>query len=205
MEEAETAIQTHDRIELDAALADGAIQRVFTDGSGLTGLVGASAVDPLSADYMQRHLGSLEHSNVYVTELTGIEMGLEQLANRRNRQNKDKVRELVIFSDSQAAIKSVQNPRRPSGQYVLKSIYNHVRALRSRVALTPTPLSITIRWILAHVGVSGNEAIDGAAKSAALWGAGGGSDKVTGDGADQPFIRLASAAKRNTRKRIKQR
>jgi Ribonuclease HI len=199
MEDAEAAIQTHDRIELDAALADGAIQRVFTDGSGLTGLVGASAVDPLSADCMQRHLGSLEHSNVYAAELTGIEMGLEQLVNRR--QDEDKVRELVIFSDSQAAIKSVQNPKRPSGQYVLGSIYDHVRAIRSR----QTPTSITLRWIPAHVGVSGNEAADGAAKSAALWGAGGGSDKVAGDGADQPFIRLASAAKRNTRKRINQR
>ncbi|KAJ5117669.1 hypothetical protein N7448_011301 [Penicillium atrosanguineum] len=47
-----------------AALADGAIQRIFTDGSGYAGLVGASTVDPMNADWMQGHLGSLDQSNV---------------------------------------------------------------------------------------------------------------------------------------------
>ncbi|KAJ5128188.1 hypothetical protein N7448_008967 [Penicillium atrosanguineum] len=180
-----------DTIELDAALADGAIQRIFTDGSGYAGLVGASAVNPMSTDWMQRHLGSLDQSNVYVAEFTGIEMALGQLVTRPTKE--DKVRELVIFSGSQAAIKSLQNPKRPSGQYVLKSIYNHVRAIRSRGA--PISLSITLRWIPAHVDVLGNELADEAAKSAALWGA----------GAEKHFVRLASAAKRCVRQRIKER
>lgn len=200
IEAAETAIQTHDGIEFDAALADGAIQRIFTDGSGYAGLVGASAVDSTSTDWKQRHLGTLGQSNVYVAELSGIEMALEQLANRPNHPTEGKVRELVIFSDSQAAIKSSQNPRRPSGQYVLRGIYDHVRAIRSR----ETPTSITLRWIPAHVGVPGNETADEAAKSAALWGAGD-SLEGAGAGSDKYFIRLASAAKRNTRKRIKER
>jgi hypothetical protein len=49
-------------------------------------------------------------------------MALEQLANRPNQRTEDNIRELVIFSNSQAAIKSLQNPRRPSGQYVLAQI-----------------------------------------------------------------------------------
>ncbi|KAJ5661391.1 uncharacterized protein N7477_009007 [Penicillium maclennaniae] len=89
MEEAEAAIQTYDNSELDAALADGATQRIFTDGSGCAGLVGASAVGPRSSDWQQRHLGSLEYSNVYAAELAGIEMGLERLGNRRNQQDED--------------------------------------------------------------------------------------------------------------------
>ncbi|KAJ6133707.1 hypothetical protein N7523_000029 [Penicillium sp. IBT 18751x] len=67
IEEAEAAIQTHDDIELDAALADRAIQRIFTDGSGYAGLVGASAVGPTSSDWQQRHLGSLDYCNVMRT------------------------------------------------------------------------------------------------------------------------------------------
>ncbi|KAJ5212466.1 uncharacterized protein N7498_004112 [Penicillium cinerascens] len=182
IETAEIAIQTHDGIELDAALADGAIQRTFTDGSGYAGLVGASAVDPTSTDWKQRHLGSLDQSNVYVAELSGIKMALEQLANRPNHPTKDK------------------NPRRPSGQYVLKTIYNHVRAIRSR----ETPTGITLRWILAYVGVAGNETADEAAKLAALWGAGD-SLEGAGAGSEKHFVWLASTAKRNTRKRIKER
>lgn len=57
IEEAEEARRSHDEIEYQAALADGAIRRVFTDGSGYAGFVGASAVDPTGAE-LQRHLGT---------------------------------------------------------------------------------------------------------------------------------------------------
>lgn len=67
-------------------------------------------------------------------------------------------------------MQAVQNPPRPSGQYVLTAIYNHARAIRSQNGQYPTDM--TIRWIPEHVDVNGNEYADGEAKSAALLGAG---------------------------------
>ncbi|OQE61952.1 hypothetical protein PENNAL_c0275G00082, partial [Penicillium nalgiovense] len=102
-------------------------------------------------------------------------------------------REVIIFSDSQAAIQAVQNPQRPSGQYVLSLIYEHVRAIQSRNEQNPT--NVTVRWIPAHVGVDGNEFADEEAKGVALLGAGMG--VATGnDVSGKPIIRLAAAAKR---------
>ena len=108
---------------------------------------------------------------------------------------------MIIFSDSQAAIQVVQNPQRPSGQYVLRLIYNYIRAIRSQSQQNPT--IVTIRWIPAHVSVDGNEFADEEAKSAALLGAGMG--VATRTGTDKPTIRLAAAAKRAVRQRIRER
>jgi ribonuclease HI len=107
---------------------------------------------------------------VYVAELSGIEMASAKFVNGRDNQRPTK---MVIFSDSQAAIRAVQTPKRSSGQFVLSAIYNHVRALRSLQQLqTPTldTIPIEIRWIPAHVGVPGNETADVEAKLAATGG-----------------------------------
>jgi len=50
---------------------------------------------------------------VYAAELDGMLMGIE-LATRSNRGR------VLIFTDNQAALKALRNPKRPSGQYILK-------------------------------------------------------------------------------------
>jgi ribonuclease HI len=116
---------------------------------------------------------------VYVAELNGIEMAVANFVNQQQGQNQRPTK-MVIFSDCQAAIQAVQNPKRSSGQSVLTNIYHHVRTLRS-LQQTPTfdQIPIEIRWIPAHVGVPGNEIADVAAKLAATGG--------VGNGADQPY------------------
>jgi hypothetical protein len=130
---------------------------------------------------------------------------------------------MVIFSDCQAAIQAVRNPKRSSGQFVLLSIYNHVRALRSMqqglIQQTPTfdKIPVEIRWIPAHVGVPGNETADAEAKVGGDQGRGGdGADQLPagdsapgesesgGDRAPNDRILLASIAKRRVRRRIKE-
>jgi ribonuclease HI len=74
-------------------------------------------------------------------------LAMIQLATTRNdKKGEQMAREVLIFSDSQAAIQAIQNPQRPSGQYVLSLINNHVTAIRSNKTH-----NITIRWIPAHV------------------------------------------------------
>jgi ribonuclease HI len=171
----------------------------FTDGSGYEGQVGASAVAPREGVFQRRYLGTTKESTVYVAELNGIEMAIARFVNQHQNDTR-----LIIFSDCQAAIQAVQNPKRSSGQSVLALIYDHVRALRSQ---TPTfdQIPIEIRWIPAHVGVPGNETADVEAKLAAT---GGGVE----NGAEQPYpegsagrVLLAATAKRRVRLRIKER
>jgi hypothetical protein len=112
-------------------------------------MVGASAVAPREGIFTRQHLGTTDDSTVYVAELNGIEMASAKFVNRPDNQRPTK---MVIFSDSQAAIRAVQNPKRSSGQYVIQQIYDHVWALRSTQIhhqQTPTfdQIPIEIRWI----------------------------------------------------------
>ncbi|OQE07892.1 hypothetical protein PENFLA_c153G01015 [Penicillium flavigenum] len=196
IENQEAALGTHNNIYKEAICdVQNKTTMVFTDGSGFAGHIGASMASLQHGVKSQRkYLGKDSQSTVYAAELSGIEMALAQAKRENEGQNEieqQQAREVIIFSDSQAAIQAVQNPQRPSGQYVLTHIYNHVRAIRSR----DQPTNITIRWIPAHVGVDGNEFADEEAKGAALLGAGIGVATGTGE----LIIRLAAAAKRAVR------
>jgi ribonuclease HI len=211
-QDAEVARASHDKIEKES-LRQAALDRTptvsqdrtilfFTDGSGYEGMVGASAVAPREGIFERRHLGTTDESTVYVAELNGIEMAIAKFVN----QHQDNTR-LIIFSDCQAAIQAVQNPKRSSGQHVLTNIYNHVRALRS-LQQTPTldQIPIEIRWIPAHVGVPGNETADVEAKLAATGGrVENGADQPHPEGSASGRVLLAATAKRRVRRRIKER
>ncbi|KAJ5186134.1 hypothetical protein N7491_005997 [Penicillium cf. griseofulvum] len=204
IENQEAAIKTHDSIYEDTA-CDGRNRTtmIFTDGSGFAGHIGASTAtlqDRVTSQ--RRYLGKDSQSTVYAAELSGIEMALAETREGNTKTDLNNghltAREVIIFSDSQAAIQAVQNPQRPSGQYVLARIYDHVRAIRSQ----NQPTNITIRWIPAHVGVDGNKFADDEAKGAALLA---GMGVATGSGTGEPIIRLAAAAKRAVRQRIRER
>lgn len=191
IEERESALRTHDKICQGAEAAPTSApppQVIYTDGSGIEGQVGASAVRPGKGQVARRFLGTEAEATVYTAELNGIEMALEMA--RPELNSAGTMPKIEIFADSRAAIQAVRNPARPSGQYLVESIYDRVRVLRGRAVA----LSIKVRWIPAHIGVPGNEAADKAAKEAALGG--GGAE------AGPKMFRLASSAKRATRKRI---
>ncbi|OGE48027.1 hypothetical protein PENARI_c033G04144 [Penicillium arizonense] len=196
IEPSEAALATYDSL-YKRTQKGGETSLAYTDGSGFEGHIGAAAVNLRDAVFDRRHLGTESQSTVSAAELSGIEMALDRAIsdNKANMVNGTQWEKVIILSDSQAAVQAVQNPQRPSGQYVLRLIYDHVRTLRSKYSTF-----VTLRGIPAHVGVPGNEAADGSAKCAALEFAGG----AIG-GADKPTIRLAAAAKRMVRERIQDR
>ncbi|KAG0152659.1 hypothetical protein PDIDSM_2464 [Penicillium digitatum] len=181
IENQEAALKTHNALYEDT-LCDqqDRASMLFTDGSGFAGHIGASMVSlQQGVSSQRRYLGTDSQSTVYAAEISGIEMALA-------KAKKEQAREVIIFSNSQAAIQAVQNPKRPSGQYILTRIYDHLR------------VDPRTRW------VSGNEYADTEAKGAALLGAGIGTTTGSGD-PGRPTIRLAAAAKRAVRQRVRER
>ncbi|KAJ6436788.1 reverse transcriptase [Purpureocillium lavendulum] len=103
----------------------------------------------------------------------------------------------AIFTDNQATIQVMRNPKSPSGQYIL------VEAVRALDKLRDLERHAEFRWIPAHVGVPGNEAADRAAKEAA------GHDPSVRAAAEPPpeppWLRTLTATTKSTiRKTIKE-
>ncbi|EDN04466.1 predicted protein [Histoplasma mississippiense (nom. inval.)] len=145
--EAAERLHTHIISGADPPLA------VYTDGSGIHGKVGAAALAPSIHTQELAYLGKETSTTVYAAELLGIHMGLNLiLASDRRRA--------AIFTDNQAALKALQNPRRSSGQSILRRIIDALDRVRAQ------GLQVEFYWIPAHQGIEGNELADNLAKEA---------------------------------------
>jgi hypothetical protein len=88
---------------------------LYTDGNCINNKVGASAVTANGLITHRSYLGRASEVTVYAAELRGILSAL-QIAYKKD------YKAFIVFTDNQAAIRSIANPDNQSGQYILLQI-----------------------------------------------------------------------------------
>jgi ribonuclease HI len=131
---------------------------IYTDGSGIENKVGAAAYNSTTNATSHQHLGNNTQFNVYAAELTALHLASEQLQNLPSNSV------CRMYTDSQAALRAIDHPRRQSGQSIVKSLLDCI----DNATDGEPHLRIEMVWIPGHSGIEGNERADAEAKRAAL-------------------------------------
>jgi ribonuclease HI len=166
--------------QAQSAMLDVHVEAFFTDGSARNNRVGIGVAHRTFA--FHQTIGIQDDLNVYFAELFAIYQAVINIHRHMHSCPEVRRKTMVLFTDSQAALKSLASPRQQSGQFILRSILDEVQAL-GRIQGT----KIEFRWVPAHAGVKLNEAANEQARIATE------KDSIP----QQPHLpRLATAARR---------
>ena len=159
--------------------------RVYSDGSGYKGGIGALAllyINERLARSIQVYLGTAQEHTVYEAEGVGLLMGLHLL----NGLSRQLTHPTVMGTDSQAAIKALKNQSSHLGQYLLNAIHSTTEGLHAKqdslinsdarhLAIadgdrwkgkTRGIIDLQLHWVPGHCGFGPNERADEEAKLA---------------------------------------
>lgn len=139
--------------------------KIYSDGSGQNGQAGAAAVlmewdNPTPSKILRYHLGPLSRHTTYEAEAVGAILATHLM--KSIPATKDGENRIVHYADNQSIIKALRARKGKTGQYLIENYRKHTQSITQ-----DGKCEITLRWISAHSGVPGNEAVDEAAKQAA--------------------------------------
>jgi hypothetical protein len=117
---------------IEAIARDRADVKVFTDGSGMEGKVGAGAVlyrNGRLKTKLRHQLGSIRHHTVYEGEGVGALLGAKLISNKWG------IRSANIYIDNQASIAAMSLTKPNPGHYIFDAIQDSIVALRKNTAV----------------------------------------------------------------------
>jgi len=143
--------------------------KIYTDGSGFEGNVGAAAaLYRKGSEELEKilhfHLGSLKKHTTFEGEAVGSILAAWMLQGRPEvGQTK-----ITSYTDSQAFIKATGVRKSGPGQYLVMEYLGLMETMGNNTDI-PYPTDTTkfaLNWVAAHEGVMGNEKVDEEAKRA---------------------------------------
>ena len=132
--------------------AQGAELQLFTDASQRNGLTGYAVVvwmEGRTKSWRQRTIGREDQMSVHTGELAALMEAVDGAAFALTRTNI--WRSATVYSDSKAALQTIVNPGRRSGQRIVRRIHEVMQDSRRRGH------NIHLAWVPGHYNVEGNE------------------------------------------------
>ncbi|KAG5733033.1 putative 115 kDa protein in type-1 retrotransposable element [Termitomyces sp. T112] len=142
--------------------------RIYMDGSGHHGNIGAAAVlyrEGQKAKVMRKRIGGEEKHTVFEGECVGQAMGFELLRRevRGRNRGRRRIQTVTVGTDNQAGMKALEAPGRGTARYIVDEILKGIQKVRE---IDPS-MRIRVYWTPGHAGIPGNERADREAKKAA--------------------------------------
>jgi ribonuclease HI len=131
--------------------------KVFADGSGMEGKIGAAAVlyrNGRMKTKLQYQLGSQRHHTVYEGEGIGAVLGTKLVSKEWG------VRSAIFYIDNQASITATQLINPTSGHHIFDTFNKEIEAFKKK----HSGIRLEIKWVPGRKGVEGNEQADVQAK-----------------------------------------
>ena len=122
---------------------------IFTDGSKSEDKVGCAAISTQES----RATALPSHASIFTAELWAIKQALDTICNTEFTR-------YIIYCDSKSALDAIRGFQ-PTN-HIITDIINRIHTIK-----TNSNKTIEFCWVLAHVGLAGNEYADKAAKEAA--------------------------------------
>ena len=158
--------------------------RVYSDGSGFKGGIGASAILYLKDRLIKTlrfYLGTEQELTVYEAEGVGLAMGLHLLSTLHSR-----VTPTILGSDSQAVIRALDNQQPHPSHYIIDNIHQATEDLNRKqdglinrmereaavamgdewIGRKKGVINLQIHWVPGHIDFAPNEKADEEVKKA---------------------------------------
>jgi ribonuclease HI len=152
----QTSIAPNEKEAIKADANDNADVKVYANGSGIDGNIGAAAVTTLPKCELHFHLSTEDEHIVYEAKVVGLLLALQLLLTLTRA-----FESATIAIDNQAAIQGIAALCPTSTHH----LWEQIDAAAAKLKMTGK--TITVRWVPGHRNVEGNEAADNAAKEAA--------------------------------------